>query len=255
MEANQFPGEVSLCLSGGAARGAFHLGAISVLEKNGIKIKAVSGTSIGALIGASLACGKKSEEILQVLKSREFKKVFKLSIGGGYIFKIDTKSKIIDSIIDKSSFEELSVLLDVSVTDVDNAEALYFNSGNKLKELVLASCSISPLIKPVEIDKKLLIDGGLIDNFPVERLKKYPFPIVGINLYPNDKKRVSSIFGWIKKIIFVSWQAQNLGKRHLCDIYVSSDTLNGLSSLSLRDVDKAYKLGVTEMNNIINSYM
>ncbi|MEA3370402.1 MAG: patatin-like phospholipase family protein [Campylobacterota bacterium] len=253
MEDNQFPREISLCLSGGAVRGAYHLGVISVLEEHKVKINAISATSIGALIGASLACGKKSNEILNVLKSPAFKKVFQLRLGKGYLFKIDMQAKVLDLLINKMSFEDLAIPLEISVTDVDNADILYINSGVKLREYILASCSITPLIKPVSIDNKLFIDGGLIDNFPVQRLKKYPYPIVGINLYPYSKKRVSSIFGWIKKMFFIVWQSENLAKRDLCDLYVSSEALKNISSFNYRDLDKAYELGREEMKSILES--
>jgi len=76
MKNSQFPQEISLCLSGGAGRGAYHLGVISILQENNINIKAISGTSIGALIGASLACGKSAEYIFEVIQSKEFHSVF-----------------------------------------------------------------------------------------------------------------------------------------------------------------------------------
>ena len=69
MENNRFPREISLCLSGGAAKGAYHLGVIDILEKNDIKIKAISGASIGAIVGASIVSGQKAKEVLEVLKS------------------------------------------------------------------------------------------------------------------------------------------------------------------------------------------
>jgi NTE family protein len=250
MEDNKFPREISLCLSGGAARGAFHLGAISVLEKHNIKIKAISGSSIGAIIGASLACGKKAKDILQILKSKEFKKVFKLSLGNGYVFKIDKESKVIDDLISYNDFNELSIPLIVATCDVDNAKALYYDSG-KLKDVLLASSSVAPLLEPIKINNKLHADGGLVDNFPVEVLKQFPYKIVGINLYPNVKGDPMSIFTWIKRIVFVSWQAHNLQKQNLCDIYLSCDELSKIKTFSFKDLDKAYELGIEKMSEII----
>ncbi len=254
MENNKFPREISLCLSGGGARGAFHLGAISVLEEQGVEIKAISGTSIGALIGASLASGQKSKEIFHILKSKEFKKIFKLNFGNGYLFKINIKAQVIQSLMNKKSFEELSIPLEISVCDILNASVVYKNSGEDLKELILASCAISPLIKPVELKNKLLVDGGLVDNFPVERLQKFSFPIVGINLYPNTKQRPSSLFGWIKRVVFVAWHTQNLDKKSLCDIYISNDALNSLSTFTFKDLDSAYELGRKEMIGTISKW-
>ena len=250
MEDNTFPKEVSLCLSGGAAKGAFHLGAISILEENNVKIKAISGTSIGALIGASLACGKNSKEIFSIFKSKEFKSLFKLSLGKGYLYKVDMDAEVISSLIDKNSFSELDIFLDIAVTNVCDAHIEYHNSGENLKEIILASCSISPLIKPVLLGDTLLADGGIIDNFPVQRLMSLPYKILGINLYSNDSKTPVSIVGWIKKVLFIAWHSHNLNKIELCDIYVASEKLNELRTFSFRDLDKAYLLGRIEMQKI-----
>ncbi|MBC8237781.1 MAG: patatin-like phospholipase family protein [Helicobacteraceae bacterium] len=254
MEDNKFPAEVSISLSGGAAKGAFHLGAISVLEENNVKIKAISATSIGALIGGSLACGRNSKEIFAILKSKAFRKIFKLSLGKGYLYKVDMDAEVISSLIDRSSFSQLNMPLDIAVTNVCDANIEYHSSGTNLKEIILASCSISPLIKPVSLGNKLLADGGMIDNFPVQRLVTSPYKIIGINLYPNDYKKPSSIISWIKKIIFITWHSHNLTKIELCDIYVSSDKLNELSTFSFRDLDKAYALGRLEMKKIYTKH-
>ncbi|MEA2074104.1 MAG: patatin-like phospholipase family protein, partial [Campylobacterota bacterium] len=207
MANNQFPREISLCLSGGAAKGAFHLGVVNVLQEHGIKIKAISGTSIGALIGASLASGKKPQEILEILKSKEFKKSFKFSLGKGYLYSVDMKNPVISQLTDKLTFEDLDTPLEIAITNTQTAEAEYCNSGDKLIESIIASCAISPIIEPQKIDGVLYVDGGITDNFPVERLKKYPYKILGVNLYPHTQKAPNSLLGWIKKIVFIAWQS------------------------------------------------
>ena len=247
MENNKFPREISLCLSGGAVKGAFHLGVISVLAEYGIEIKAISGTSIGALIGASLASGKSYQDILELLKSREFKNVFKFTPAKDHIYKIDMQSRVIRELVSSSTFEDLSIPLEVSVTNIDTANAEYHNSGDQLHEFVLASCAITPIVKAQEIDGNLYVDGGITDNFPVEILKKYPYKIFGINLYPHINKRPTSILQWIKKIIFVAWQSPNLAKRQHCDYYLSSQELSEINMFSFKDIDKAYQLGRREM--------
>lgn len=243
MADNKFPREISLCLSGGAAKGAFHLGVISVLQEYNVKIKAISGTSIGALIGASIASGKTPKEILDILKSREFKKIFKLSLGKGYLYSINMKSPVISQLVDKPTFEDLEIPLEVAVTNVDTAEVMYQNSGNRLYDYIHASCAISPIVQAKTIEGTLFTDGGLTDNFPVEILKKYPYKILGINLYPHSPTHPTSIFTWIKKVIFIAWQAPNLSKRQQCDYYLSSDLLNEINMFSFKDLDKAYQLG------------
>jgi len=247
MENNRFPREVSLCLSGGAARGAYHLGAISVLQENGVAIKAVSGTSIGALIGASLACGKSAAEIFEVMKSKEFRSVFRLRLAKPYLFELNKNASVVSKIIDKTSFEELNFPLSVAVSEMNEEVVYYFDSGKDFKDIVLASCSLAPLFKTIKIQNHLFADGGVIDNFPVQELLKYNYPIVGINLYPKYNKQAKSIFGWLKKTFYIAWQSHNREKENLCDIFVSSDRLNTISTFSFKDIEKAYELGREEM--------
>lgn len=254
MENHRFPREIALCLSGGAGRGAYHLGVVSVLQENGIKIKAISGTSIGALIGASLASGKRAQEIFKILQSKEFKKAFKLTLGRGYIFRIDLHAPVMDKLLDKSSFEALEIPLNIAVTNVLSADVEYYSEGENLRELVLASCSIAPLFQPISLGEKLFVDGGLIDNFPVEQLQKYGLPIVGLNLYPYRSKTSNSMLGWLKKNIYLAWQSTNLQKKKLCDIYMCNPKLYELSVFSFKDINKAYTLGREEMQHLLDSY-
>lgn len=254
MENYQFPREVSLCLSGGAARGAYQLGVVSVLQENNIAIKAISGTSVGALIGASLACGKSATYIFEVIRSKEFRSVFKLSLGHGYIFKLNHNAAVINKLIDKESFEELDVPLHVTACDVENESQVYYNKGSIFKEAVLSSCSITPLFAPVYVKGRMVVDGGLVDNFPVEQLQEYGYPIMGINLFPKHKKVPKSILGWIQKNIHTAWQSQYTPKKELCDFYLCNEKLLDIKVFSFKDIDKAYEIGREEMQEILICY-
>ena len=251
MENYQFPREITLCLSGGAARGAYQLGVISVLEENGIEIKAISGTSVGALIGAALACGKSAAYIFQVIRSKEFRSVFQLSLGHGYLFKLNHNATVIEKLIDKESFEALEIPLHVTACDVENESPVYYNKGAIFKEAVLASCSVAPLFAPVHVKGRMVVDGGLVDNFPVEQLQEYGYPIIGINLFPKYKKVPKSILGWIQKNIHTAWQSKYIPKQELCDLYLCNEKLLDIKVFSFKDIDKAYAIGREEMQEII----
>ena len=251
MENYQFPGEITLCLSGGAGRGAYHLGIVSVLQENGIKIKAISGTSVGALIGASLACGKSAAYIFEVIRSKEFRSVFQISLGRGYLFKLNHNAAVVNKLIDRASFETLDIPLHVTACNVENETPIYYNSGKIFKEAVLASCSIAPLFAPVYVNKTLVVDGGLVDNFPVEQLQQYNYPIIGVNLFPKYKKVPKTILGWIKKNIHTAWQSKYVSKKKLCYLYLCNDKLLDIKVFSFGDIDKAYAMGREEMQKII----
>ena len=93
--------EITLCLSGGAARGAYHLGVLQYIEESGIEVKAISATSIGAIIAASWLSGVSAKEQLAIFKSREFKKIFSFNFFRGSLFSIDTTAKIIKKLVPK----------------------------------------------------------------------------------------------------------------------------------------------------------
>jgi len=248
---NTFPSEISLCLSGGAGRGAYHLGVVSILQENNIQIKAISGTSIGALVGASLACGRSAEYIFEVIRSKEFRRVFQLSLGRGYMFKLNHNAAVVKKLIDKESFEDLEIPLTVVACDVNNENAVYYNKGNIFKEAVLASCSIAPVFRPVYVNETLVVDGSLVDNFPVEQLQQYNYPIVGINLFPKYKEVPKTMLGWLKKNIHTAWHSKYDAKKELCDIYLCNKELLNVKIFSFKDIEKAYKMGRQDMENIL----
>lgn len=254
MENHTFPREISLCLSGGGARGAYHLGALSVLEEHNITIKAISGTSIGALIGAALACGKTSTQIFEQIRSKAFRDIFSFAFSTTHLFTIDTEATVFDALITQEHFEALQIPLSIAVCDINTQSVHYFNTGDRLKELVLASCSVPPIFKPVPYDAMLLIDGGIIDNFPVEQLQHSGYPIIGINLFPSRPIESYSIFGMLKNVLFTAWQAHNIQKQTLCHLYLGSPELHTLKTFSLKDLDKAYALGRKEMQMVFNAY-
>lgn len=246
MEDCRFPKEITISLSGGGSRGGFHLGVLSVLEEYGVEIKAISGTSIGALIAVLYASGYRSGEIFKILKSKEFKKIFKFNFSGEHIFNIDFESKYLNNLMQKKSFEELDIPVILSVCNIEDSTISYVKSGENLISYVAASCSIVPILQPVKIDGVFFADGGLIDNFPVEQLKFFDYPIVGINLFPKDKMVKKSLLGWLNKIIHIAWQTPNYNKEDLCDIYITHDKLNNLNMFLFGELDKAYELGKEE---------
>ncbi len=87
--------KISLALSGGAARGAFHLGVIAALERNNVEIAAVSGTSIGVVIAVSVGSGVSAFDMLRLFKSRAFRKVFQFNYFKKGILRINEKATIL----------------------------------------------------------------------------------------------------------------------------------------------------------------
>lgn len=196
---------VGLVLSGGGAKGIAHIGVIKVLEDNNIPIDYVAGTSIGAIIAGLYASGYSPEEMLQLFNSDDFKlwSTGKMDKDDLYYFKrkdespewikIDIskkedKLKLIlpinlvpegqmdfafmqlmaqNTAVCKQNFDSLLVPFRCVSTDIYNNTAIVHKNGN-LSEAIRASMTFPMVYKPIELNGKLLFDGGIANNFPID---------------------------------------------------------------------------------------
>lgn len=166
--------KVALVLGSGGARGLSHIGVIRELYKNGYEISSLSGSSIGALIGGVYACGKLDEFEEWVLKldmMSVFKKMdFTISKSG--IIKAEKAFKELQSFIPDQNIEDLPIPLTIVATDVKNKKERVISSGS-LWEAIRASISIPMIITPARIADVQLVDGGVINPIPANRVERH----------------------------------------------------------------------------------
>lgn len=160
--------EITLVLSGGGIKGLAHVGLLAALQDHGIKVKAISGTSAGALVGALYGSGMTIDMIVDFFKSYTLFQPFNFSLKKPGIFSTDRYRNILKANL-KETFEDLSIPLYVCASDLMSGEPKYFNKG-ELVLPVLASCAVPLLFSPVEIGERMYTDGGVIDNFPIDPL-------------------------------------------------------------------------------------
>jgi NTE family protein len=181
--------DISLVLSGGGARGYIHIGVIEELKKQGFNIVSISGTSMGALIGALEGCGKlniykewvESLEIIDILKF--LKPPFKLN--GDKIFNK------IKELVGEYNIEDLSIKFTAVATDLNKGKEVWFQQG-PLWEAVKASASIPGVFEPVKIGNMTLVDGGVLNLMPVAPvMSDMSDLIIAINLYGDEDKKIS----------------------------------------------------------------
>lgn len=165
---------ISLVLSGGGARGTAHIGVIEELEKQGFVIKSIAGTSMGSVVGGVYACGnlKAYKEWLYTLdKLKVFRLVdFTLSkqglIKGKRLFN---KMKMF--LPEKINIEDLNINFTTTATDIINEKEVIITSGSIYKA-VRSSVSIPTVFTPVKTADTLLVDGGVINNIPINCVKR-----------------------------------------------------------------------------------
>lgn len=234
--------EISLALSGGAARGAFHLGFIEALQENGVTIKAISGSSAGALVGGAISCGISPKDALEVFKSKEFKKIFKFSWFSKGLFEIDLKAKVLDSIFLFDDLSQTKIPFFVCVTDFDNQRVLYLNKGNA-KKLICASCALVPFFKPITYNNIVMVDGGFSDLMPVDPLKQYDYKILGINIMPSLRPQKYTFKTITQRMleIFMSTNLQTNIKK--CHWYVAPKEILSAKMFSFKGLQKNFDLG------------
>lgn len=235
--------EITLALSGGAARGAYHLGVLHFIEEKGLHVRAISGTSIGAIIGASWLCGVSAKEQLEIFKSKEFRAIFSFNYFRKSIFKIDMDAKIIERLVPKKNIQDLEIPLYITAIDLTSGANLCFESGD-IKRLCIASSALIPIFPPVQYNDYQLADGGFMDHIPMEPLKAYDVMRVGVNLHPIYKKESgNNIFSHISRSLYLSMYRESFEAKNSCDVYITSKKLLDYSMFSFSNFEALFALG------------
>jgi len=182
--------DVALVLSSGGARGLAHIGAIEELEARGYRISSVAGCSMGALIGGVYAAGKLSE-FREWMKTIDRKKMLELTDFSLSINHIVKGKRIIEAIMEfvpDMAIEDLPIPYCAVATDLIAGKEVVFNKGS-LFEAIRASISLPSFYEPVQRDNMLLIDGGVLNPIPLNRVKRQAGDIlVGVDVSGHDYK-------------------------------------------------------------------
>jgi len=212
--------KVGLALGGGGARGLAHIGVLKVLEKENIPIDLITGTSMGAIIGAVYALKKDISAIEKITekyskisefnidlsfseKERKDKPFFlkKMSdfLKRGYILNLELRrkyindgegvKKVIKDLVGDKAFTDTKIPFAAVAADLAKGEKVIIRKG-KLFDALLASASIPGMFPPVILDKKILVDGGIVDVVPIEAAKSLGANfVIGVNVSQTVKKR------------------------------------------------------------------
>ncbi len=179
--------DIALVLSGGGARGIAHIGVIEELLENGYTIRSVAGTSMGALIGGILAKGNLPEfkDWLLSITRMEILKFLDLTTVKGGLVKGEKIVQAISHFIGDSRIEDLYMPFSAVAVDLTNHCEVEYSSGN-LMEAIRASISIPTVFTPVRKDNSLLVDGGVLNPLPINRVKRHEGDmLVAVNVNAN----------------------------------------------------------------------
>jgi len=252
--------KIGLVLSGGGAKGFAHIGVLKVLEKAGVEISYIGGTSMGAIVGGLYASGYSAEQIDSVFHETDFDKLLsdfiprasknfyekrndelyaftlpfnKLRIGiptalSRGMYNYNLLNKLTYKVRNVRDFNKLPIPFLCVATDIETGEEVLLNKGY-LPQAMLASGAFPTLFSPVEIDGRLLVDGGVTNNYPIEEIKKLGADfIIGVDVQDDLKDRKS-----LKDATRILVQISNLqmiekmkAKVKETDIYIKPDITN-----------------------------
>lgn len=181
---------VALALSSGGARGLAHIGAIEELEAQGYHISSIAGCSMGALIGGVYAAGKLNEfrEWMKTIDRKKMLGLIDFSLSLNHIVKGTRIIEAIMEFVPDVNIEDLPIPYCAVATDLKAGREVMFRKGSLFKA-IRASISLPSFYEPVKRNDMILIDGGIINPLPLNRVKRQSGDIlVGVDVSGHDYK-------------------------------------------------------------------
>lgn len=237
--------EIGLVLSGGGVRAIAHIGFIKVLLENNIKPTHVAGTSAGALVAALYANGYTPKEMISFFKETPLLKLSLYALNKPGIMDSDKYVEFFRKFFPKNSFESLKYPLTVTATNLITGKLTYFDSGELIKPLI-ASSALPPVFSPLEIENGLYCDGGVLNNFPVEPIKKKCAIVLGsfVNPITNiTKQEIDSSIKLLYRVFHIGVNADNIRKFKQCNYVFSPPETTNIGVLDSDAIDKAFEMG------------
>jgi NTE family protein len=165
------PPRVGLALSGGGARGLAHIGVLKVFERESIPISGIAGASAGGLVGAAYAAGMSVAELeTEALEMSKLRNLVKLMDRSLPHMGLLAGQKIVNYLAERigyKDFAELRLPLALAAVDLESGNEVTLDSGSVI-EAVRATISFPGVFTPCEVAERLLVDGGLLNNLPID---------------------------------------------------------------------------------------
>ncbi len=249
--------KIGLVLSGGGAKGLAHIGALKIIDDAGLKVDFIGGTSMGAIVGALYAAGYSARELDSIFRNTDllnliqdnfprgsktfyekedseryaltlpfnnFRITFPKGISGGQNI-YNELVRLLYHVRNVNDFSKLPIPFFCIATDIETGKEVLLNKGY-LPEAITASGSLPSLFEPIEVDDRVLIDGGVLNNYPVEEIKALGADIViGVDVQHGlrDREALLSATEILLQINNFRTVGDMENKAGLTDIYIKPD--------------------------------
>jgi NTE family protein len=251
---------IGLALSGGGARGIAHLGVLAALDELGIRPAHIAGTSSGAIAGAFYCAGWTPRQILAELQATNIPRLLRPAfrpfglwpsasgLGGAFgLLRHEGAEALFARLLGATiRFEDLKIPLTIGTSDLLTGEAVYYSSGPLLRPL-LGATAVPVIYQPVAFQGRLLVDGGLLNNLPVEALTDAEVPcsaIIGSHTNPIDiGTRPRTLRSLAMRTLQLAINNNVRSRLVACDVLLEPPALRRISPLGYRRADELFRIG------------
>jgi len=232
---------IGLTLSGGGMRGIAHIAVLKALEEYNLKPQIISGTSAGSIIAAFYSLGKSPDEMMEIVKQTTFfsRSYLKLSKNG--IFSSKFIMKLLTDHFPEDDFKVLKIPVYVAATDLTHGIIDFFSEGEIFAPL-LASSSVPFVFPPVRIGEKVYVDGGVLDNLPIEPIIDKCNFLIGshVNSISYDGLENMSLMKEFDRILHLAIAKSVYSKAKSCDIFLDPPRMTKFSLFNKKFLDDMF---------------
>jgi NTE family protein len=245
---------IGIALSGGGVRGIAHLGVLKALNEVGIFPSKVSGSSAGAIVGAMYCQGYTPDEVFKIILETNYFKLMRPAISWKGLLKMENLAQLFKQYLPHDDFSKLPIPLAVAATDIGKGEVVYFEKG-ALIQPILASCSIPGMFEPIFYASRYLVDGGVLNNMPVEPLQEDCEVIFGANCnHLPEVSKVSNIKNLIERAVMMNMNFNVYTRKAACTYFIEPP---GLGKFGVFDINKApdlFQAGYAQAMQVIEAH-
>ena len=228
---------IGLALGGGAAKGVAHIGVLKALEDANIEVDCIAGTSVGAMIAALYAFKVDVETIGSLARRLTMSKVTSFKLNKTGFFSTESLRELMLEYVGDVAIEDAAIPLSIVATDINSGEEIILTSGSVV-DAVCASAAIPGIYIPVEINGRTLVDGGLVQNVPIEALQTAGAGVT-IASHLNSVshyQEISHVLDVMRNAFEIAVSQHTQDQLKEADLLISMD----LSDFSLRDNTERY---------------
>jgi NTE family protein len=235
--------KIGISLSGGGSRGIVHIGILKAIDEAGIKISMVTGTSAGSIVGAFYCSGYSPDNIMDIIRETRLIKYVRPAISLSGLLKLETIAPIFRKYLKNDTFDALKIPLVVAATNVRKGKNTFLHDGELVKS-VLASCAVPVVFDPIKINGEVYIDGGILNNLPVEPLVGHCDVIIGSNCNPiSENYEPGNMRSLMERSLLMAISVNTYLKREQCDLFLEPEELKNYGGFDFSKAEEIFKIG------------